>query len=51
MENDPNLRDLYAGLALMGLLAHGGTTDREKTAEAAFAMAEVMMKEREKQNG
>ena len=52
MEND-DLRDLYAGLAMMGLLANGSITFRspEDLAYAAFSRADAMMKFRTPDEG
>lgn len=51
-EHKRNLRDLYAGLAMMGLVSGGGTTQkyRQGVPATAYDLAEAMMQEREKRD-
>ena len=51
-EHKRNLRDLYAGLAMMGLLNGGVHTVKFKQSvpAAAYDIAEAMMAEREKRD-
>jgi hypothetical protein len=45
-----DLRDWFAGQALVGLLAHGSRGDSSATATQAYEYADEMMKEREIKN-
>jgi len=51
--NDFNARDLFAGLAMVGMKAnkdYGNETD-DKVALWAYDLAEAMIKEKEKRDG
>jgi hypothetical protein len=47
MDNE-DLLDLFAGLALVGLLSSGGDFSAAAYAEDAYDLADAMMEEREK---
>jgi hypothetical protein len=49
--DDFNSRDLFAGLAMCGLLAHHGSRPYEEVAQEAYNMADAMLNEKEKRDG
>jgi hypothetical protein len=49
--DDFNARDLFAGLAMCGLLAHHGSRPYEEVAQEAYNMADAMLEEKEKRDG
>ncbi len=48
--NNEDLLDLFAGMALQGLLFDGGNCTVANYAKDAYDLAEAMMKERERRN-
>jgi hypothetical protein len=49
--DDFNARDLFAGLAMCGLVAHKGFgSDAEQYANVAYKIAEAMLAEKEKRD-
>jgi hypothetical protein len=49
--DDFTTRDLFAGLALVGILAHHGAKPYDKVAKEAYGFAEEMLKEKERRDG
>jgi hypothetical protein len=48
--NDFTARDLFAGLAMCGVLAHHGTRPYEEVAQEAYNIADAMLREKEKRD-
>ena len=48
--NDFNARDLFAGLAMIGMVFKGDYFTREGLAEDAYKQADAMLKEKEKRD-
>ena len=48
--DDFNARDLFAGLAMCGMMAEGDDLSHKTIAELAYEMADAMLKEREKRD-